>query len=429
MKNLNITGCRFGVYNHRFVYDNELLLNRQIIVLRDASGNIKYWTDFHKYAQSIKKGRIRNISSDNGNRCKNIACFLNYVFFDKYKVSKVIDITSEMVKDFFIDYGLCRLPQDDENTHRNKMTVNICVAHIIDFFDLLSRENSKCKMKLDKLYITEKCFSKTKRKYIDKKVPAYEIYYKQKNKVIFRDIPEEAFQIIMNEIINNHKNIIMLAALSAFAGLRPSEACNVRREDSALGPGIRFEKVNGEVTNVYIDLREEKNLRSDLVSVGKIKKERMQMVYPAFLEIFVECYETYMEYIEGMPYEAKYGALTNTSFGKAYTYEAYYKEFKKVVEDCIPKMLGSDNAKTVNYGHMLQENNISPHILRHWFSVKLTLYGEGVPGLMKWRGDKSPESALVYLANKSELEKEFEIVSDEVFNYTMWKAGKMNEKS
>ena len=80
MKNLNITGCRFGVYNHRFVYDNELLLNRQIIVLRDASGNIKYWTDFHKYAQSIKKGRIRNISSDNGNRCKNIACFLNYVF-------------------------------------------------------------------------------------------------------------------------------------------------------------------------------------------------------------------------------------------------------------------------------------------------------------------------------------------------------------
>ena len=75
-----------------------------------------------------------------------------------------------MVKDFFIDYGLCRLPQDDENTHRNKMTVNICVAHIIDFFDLLSRENSKCKMKSDKLYITEKRFSKTKRKYIDKTI-------------------------------------------------------------------------------------------------------------------------------------------------------------------------------------------------------------------------------------------------------------------
>lgn len=33
-----------------------------------------------------------------------------------------------MVKNFFIDYGLCRLPQDDENIHRNEMTVNICVT-------------------------------------------------------------------------------------------------------------------------------------------------------------------------------------------------------------------------------------------------------------------------------------------------------------
>lgn len=61
-----------------------------------------------------------------------------------------------------------------------------------------------------------------------------------------------------------------------------------------------------------------------------------------------------------------------------------------------PEMLSSGNAKTVNYGLLLQEHAVSPHILRHWYSVKLTLYGEDVAGLMTWRGDKSPESALTY---------------------------------
>ena len=88
-------------------------------------------------------------------------------------------------------------------------------------------------------------------------------------------------------------------------------------------------------------------------------------------------------------------------------------------------MLASDEPQTVNYGHLLQEHSISPHILRHWFSVKLTLYGEDVAGLMNWRGDKSPESALTYLENKSELEKQYERVSDEVFNYSLWQASKV----
>lgn len=64
------------------------------------------------------------------------------------------------------------------------------------------------------------------------------------------------------------------------AGLRSSEACNVRRPDSVLGPGMRFEMRDGQIVNVIIDLREEKNLRSDLINVGGIKKPREQKVYP-----------------------------------------------------------------------------------------------------------------------------------------------------
>ena len=428
---------RFRVYEHRMVYDKDKILKRQFIVLKDYDGNIVGWTDFHKYVRGGKKSRVKSVYADSGKRCYNIVGLLNYVFFDKYCIEKLTDITSEMVKDYLNDYGLCRLPSDDEATHRSKNTVELAVTHIIDFFSCVIKNNSKCKMKIGDLYTTEKVFSKSKKRYVEKRVPIFEVNYKPKVSPIFRDITEGAFQIIVNEVIENHTNILMLVACGAFAGMRPSECCNVRREDSALGAGIRFEIDNNElwadeegenIINIWIDISEEKNLRSDLKNVGGIKRERMQKVYPAFISQFMACYDIYTQYIEGRPYEAEYGALTNTSFGKAYTYDAYSVEFKKVIKACIPKMLASDDPETVNYGHLLQQYSLSPHIFRHWFSVKLTLYGENAASLMYWRGDRNPESALRYLMDKSELEKKYEKVSDAVFNYSLWKAEKITNK-
>ena len=416
---------RFGVYEHRIVYDNDKLIRRQLIVLKDQDGDIVGWTDFHKYARSGKKALSRSIYSGQNSRCYNVSLLLNYIFFDKYHITKLTDITEAMVRGFLTDYGLCRLPSDTAKTHRGKEAVNNCITQIMDFLDLLTQDNPTCKLKVDNLYRTEKVFNRKRKRYEEKRVPTFEINHIPNNRKILRDLPEKAFQIIFNEIIENHRDLLMLAALSAFAGLRPSESCNVRRPDSALGPGIRFEITDGEVTNVLIDLSEEKNLRSDLVAVGAIKKERIQKVYPAFLEAFMDCYNLYMKYIEGNPYEKKYGALTNTSFGKAYTYAAYYQAFQNIVDKCIPIMLEDSDPQTVNYGLLLQEHRISPHIFRHWFSVKLTLYGEDVAGLMYWRGDKSPESALTYLQNKSELEKQFVRVNNEVFNFSLWKAEKI----
>lgn len=219
----------------------------------------------------------------------------------------------------------------------------------------------------------------------------------------------------------------MLAALGCYAGLRPSEACNVRREDSPLGPGLRFEFRNGELYNVFIDLEKELVLRSDLVSVGRIKKERTQQVYVNFLSPFYDCYRVYMSYMEGKKYEAEFGALTVNRDGKAMTYESYIKAFQKVVKECIPEMVASNNPEVVNYGHLLMEKTISPHIFRHWFSVKVTLDGADVAQLLFWRGDKSPESALTYISDKGDLQKQYERVSDEVFDYSLWKAAKMHE--
>lgn len=411
---------RFVVYNHKLVYNDSMLIQRSMIVLKEAD-DIVGWTDFHKY---VRGGGSRSITSNDAVATQNVVKLLNYVFFDKYHINRLTVIEKDMVKNFLNDYGLCRLPDDKEDTHRTKGTVERCIATIMSFLEEMILDNKNCKMKICDLYVEEKQYSKKRRRYVTIKKPAFEVLYINEPRSILRDLPESVFQIIFNRIMMSHMNLLMLAALGAFAGLRPSEACNVRRADSPLGPGLRFETVDGEIRNFFIDLKKELVLRSDLVSVGQIKKERVQRVYPAFLEAFNDCYKKYMNYIDGRKYEAEYGALTTTRDGKAFTYDSYLKAFHNVVKECIPEMLASSDPEAVNYGHMLMEKQISPHIFRHWFSVKLTLYGEGVEGLMFWRGDKSPESALTYINNKSDLERQFEKVSNEIFNFSLWKATK-----
>ena len=70
-------------------------------------------------------------------------------------------------------------------------------------------------------------------------------------KAIFRDMPNSAFEMLFSHIAHYHKDLLMVVALGAFVGLRPSEACNVRREDSPLGPGVLSTKVMAK----YLRLR------------------------------------------------------------------------------------------------------------------------------------------------------------------------------
>ena len=53
------------------------------------------------------------------------------------------------------------------------------------------------------------------------------------------------------------------------------------------------------------------------------------------------------------------------------------------------------------------------------------LSGINEPGiLMAFRGHTSPESALTYISNKGELEKQFSKITNETFDYTLWAAKK-----
>lgn len=417
-------GMHFAVYTHKYVLEDGRLVLRMFIVLKDGDGDIVAFTNFHKFCRNSSR-KIRALMETGGKRTSYVCQLLNYVYFQKYHIKCLQELTIDMVRDFLNAYGKSELPGDTKK--RNAATVKICIRSILDFIINWSTEDPRCLIKKNDLVKT-KTYRNAKGKIVHTNVLPFDVIYDPDVKVTFRDIPEKVFYIVLEEILKNHPEIMMPFALGAFAGLRPSEAMCVRREDSELGPGIIFSEHNGKTTSVTIDLTKEMNLRSDLTLTGRIKKERRARVYPAFLTNFMEIYNSYMTFIEGRNYEKTYGPLTLNRSGKAMTYASYSEKIRKVFSELQPAFLSDSDPEVVEYGKMLEIYNIGPHIFRHWFTIQLVLAGEGESAIMYWRGDKSPESARAYLSNKSALEKKYKIVSDEITEFNLWRTEKLYGK-
>lgn len=421
-KVFTIQSPKFAVYKQNYEIKNGLLINRQFIVIKDAYG-ICHFTDFHRYI-FCSSTPVKNVSSNGNSSFYYVVQFLNYAFFSA-GIRFLNDITVDIVKNFFQLYGMCELPADTDNTSRKQSTVERCISTILDFLNnLISDQKGKCKLNRSELYVTKSYRDKhlvTR----EKKVPAFEVnYIDTPDNPLFRDLPDTVFNVIFTHVLTKRKDLLGLIMNSAFAGLRPSESCNVRRTDSPLGPGIIFSESNGVVTSVEIDISQEYNLRSDKKPVGRIKKERKQKIPDIFLKAYVDSYNIYMEYLAGKIYDSNYGPFNINTKGAAYTYPLYYLRFRDMIEnEIIPILFNSDNPKLQLYGRLLQEHNISPHIFRHWYTVQLVLSGVSDPyTLMYLRGDTSPESAITYLQNKSDLERKYQKVNNKMFEYTLWRA-------
>ena len=143
----------------------------------------------------------------------------------------------------------------------------------------------------------------------------------------------------------------------------------------------------------------------------------------------MKCYGIYEEYMSHRDREPEYMPFSVNRQGKAMTYDVFYRRFAEVVKEMIPIFQASDDPEIAVYGKILVDHPITPHIFRHYYTVQLVLSGITEPGeLMTMRGDTSPESALTYLKNKGELEKQYSVVSNEAFDYLRWSADKQHEE-
>lgn len=414
-----VTGLQFKRFDYTFTDDAGRRITRSFIILEHEDGML-WFTNYHKYVRSPKSS-THNISQHGVSRFDFIIPLLNYTFF-QCGIKSLEDLTIESVQQYLTLYATGQIGNTKKTPQ--KETVERCIKYVFDFIDIALMDKSiHFSFTREDLYRDVVKRNKCGNVYTEK-VPVFTVPYIPRIKVpLNRDIPEKAFFMLLDHIVQYHKDLLGIVILGAFAGTRPGEETNVRCENSPLGPGFIFTIINGVVVKIAIDLTMERTLRSDNIIVGSIKKERMQYVPNLFLQPFMTCYKIYEDYMSQRTRESEYMPFTVNRSGKAMTYDTYRKRFDKIVQEMIPIYLNSGDPELVIYGRVLMDCPIKPHIFRHFYTVQLVLSGVSDVGeLMSMRGDSSPESALTYLQNKGELEKQYSLVNNHTFDFLKFSA-------
>lgn len=401
------------------VLDGGVLNTKKFIILMFPDGTYRM-TNFHVYV--IGPGR-HSRESDGNNRFDFVVQFLNYTFFT-CGLDCLDHLTIDMIIRFFRAYSVGKL---SNNNKISEKTLLQCKNAVHSFLMNLKNERPEFRLDMDKAFTTHKASNQYGREFDKIDFAFFVESYTEEEDQQLRDIPTEAFHIILRHVIKYHTDILMLFALSAFGGLRPSEACNIRIGGTKCGPNIFFETVDGKIERIWMDIQNETAIRSDGKKVGGIKKHRVHSVQKMFLNIFCQCYEIYQEYLENekIKLDEEYGAMTLNSCGKAMSYKTYKGRFEQVLTELIPIFEASDNTKLVMFAYALKVRNCRPHALRHWFTVQLVLAGFSAPEIKNARGDRSIDSANEYLAKKSEFEERYVTVLDGAFEYLLWRGDRL----
>lgn len=412
--------ARYAVYSYDAATSEGLAYTRSFIVVKNQYDVIIRFTRFQDFAGVYERGTVFPISSDPKKKLHSICMMLNYVLIDHgadYGVRHVFGITKPMLTDFFENYAVT---EKEDGSHRQKETVERCISSVTRFMAGLCRKyGGYMSITRDELYREEAVVDRRGGRRIQL-VPDFHIRNIPEVRETFRDLPTRAFELLLPLAFRYAPDIAFVMCLQAFAGLRAGEALNVRREDSLLGPGIVFTRVGDAVRSVEIDLRGVYVLRSDKLDVGRIKKPRRQRVYPPFIGAFCAAYELHMRFLSGRSYEMEYGPLFINNRGMALNYDSYRKKFSDLVDRHFrPALLSSPDPELRIYGQLLCEHHLTPHSLRHWFTVQLVLRGENIAGIQYWRGDKNPQSAFEYLQNKGDLVKELRAADEHLAGILM----------
>lgn len=379
--------------------NNQLIEVRKIVLLDEYKTLIQY-TNFDQFCHDFRKHPLVN-GIESAYRYEYPCVALNYIF-NHNDISSLAEISVDMVKEFFLAFP-SRKGINGEFV--GEQTLFRCCCAVSHFFANV-RETLHEGGWQD--YLVKEMARRKDR------VKGYEVYYPKytmkkyqcKKTELLRDIPLSVIPRLYNLAII-HDPMIAFAIMAGYStGLRGGELVNLRQPGSpvSLNDGISFLPNAGIPERIHIDLSTEYLLRGDGVIVGKIKKERTVDVYKEYIPEFMGAYLTHMQYLKTVQCEKEYMPMFIGRSGKAMTAKTLRNRFSSLVMDHLrPELLASDDPHDVALGNMLMTHSIGLHVLRHCFTVRLTLDTGKTNIVQYYRGDSSPESADTYIRNKSML--------------------------
>ena len=431
-----IKKCKFSVVKTRYTIKGHLYTRFEIALKDKETGLVVWHSDYADYILYLRH-KDQSFEAKNDEGIYAVVQFLNYVFIDnyeKYGIKEFSDITVEMLKDYLSYYSNSKTKQG--NTYPSEASVEAKRNNISIFLwnYCYQHPNYMHYIRCNDLMEKEKCRGKDGFTHNRNNYKVKYRCHKNAKKRLFRDMPMELVErfIKMAEIYD--PEMVLAIVLMAYAGLRKAEVCNLRQKNGGCyAPGwiineIQDSVVNNGVAEVFqrctsieLDLSDELLLRSDGVSVGSIKKERMQPVYPGYTELIYHYYKRHMKYIEGKETEIYKPLFVNKTPDKrtgkymALTKKELTKRINKLFYDhVVPSLEYDNNFKFQEFNITIKKHTWGPHSFRHWFTVSLVLKGCSAAEIQTYRGDKSPKSANAYLERKGELQLLYEGAADEM---------------
>lgn len=352
--------------------------------------------------------------------------FLNYIFNESHR--KVDDITLvdvKLVEEFLNKYSQRKLNADTKEEWRSAESVAKMNRALKIFIYWLCIKKEKNQILFEMKYISENNFKKkiiyVKNRYGNKKLTVLEdiFSYKTSNSQNSRDKVTGASKYTIFKLLElaeiKDPMLTFGIVLGAFSGLRAGETMQVNQNI--------LRGFEDDDTGCFIDLREERILRSDGKITGHIKTKGKQIIYEGFARIVKIYYKRHMELLKRKGFNNKYGALFINNRGEAMLDKNYLVRFKKLIELYTINVLTdamNGEKNMIKEKTILDEGPITPHSLRHFYSNYLDELEDGNRFTIKlYRRDSSEKSQDDYVIGgvTEKMRLIQESVIEEIFKY------------
>ena len=244
---------------------------------------------------------------------------------------------------------------------------------------------------------------------------------------VYRDCPQFFVDLMLQKAKDKDICLYTILMLQICTGMRPSEVLNMRTKNSSYGAGYSEEYDDiGAIKSLTIDISKKailQPLRSDGKKRDSIKKARKVQVFGKHrVKAAWSAIQEYLTYTQGWLREPTEPLFVNKTTKElhqknakgsyciikvhmARTYRSYANDYKRLILDDVIPALSRGDMEQVGYASVLATHAFGPHMLREYFTCRLYEEGYGWLTIMDARGDKSPQTAIIYLLKGGAVKK------------------------
>ena len=243
-----------------------------------------------------------------------------------------------------------------------------------------------------------------------------------------RYLVKEYLKLFVETLKKHDPMIVAAVALQAYAGLREGEPVNltwgrIKREISGFG---RVSKIQLQLL-LEADYARNSDARTEF---GRIKKSRVQEVYPDFNDIVVEVLEGHELLLRSrhLPTDSE-SPLFYNKWGKPMTVNCLQGRIKKdfneyflpsLISVCQAEGTWADNAPFIE---AYEKEYPGAHMFRHWFTMYLLTQAKlSREEIAHWRGDEDSSSLEDYIHCNQEM---LELYRESAFQFQKWMVGEI----